>query len=81
MFHRTTPKASAGRRSERPRSGRAPHWTPDPVSRSGATFYAFAGAALWEAADITMHYVKTEAVPALCDVGVAVTDWVTRLIA
>lgn len=32
-------------------------WTPDPVSRTGALFYAFAGAALWEGAAYAAHHI------------------------
>ncbi|MEV0409943.1 hypothetical protein AB0I68_03805 [Streptomyces sp. NPDC050448] len=33
------------------------HWLPDPVSRLGATFYAFAGAVLWETLSYAAHHV------------------------
>ncbi|MFE6841250.1 hypothetical protein [Streptomyces sp. NPDC057686] len=32
-------------------------WLPDPVSRLGATFYAFAGAVLWETLSYAAHHV------------------------
>ncbi|WP_158795094.1 hypothetical protein [Streptomyces sp. NRRL S-337] len=33
------------------------HWLPDPISRLGATFYAIAGAALWETTIYVVHHV------------------------
>ncbi|GGR76103.1 hypothetical protein Snoj_81210 [Streptomyces nojiriensis] len=35
----------------------SPRWLPDPVTRWGATLYAFAGAVLWEAVSYTAHHV------------------------
>ncbi|MFD5516328.1 hypothetical protein [Streptomyces sp. NPDC127066] len=43
------------------------HWLPDLVAPTGATFYAFAGVALWEAVGTGTHYFTTEGIPALCD--------------
>ncbi|KAB2977474.1 hypothetical protein F8R89_01145 [Streptomyces sp. SS1-1] len=56
------------------------HWLPDPVAPTGATFYAFAGAALWEAVDMGVHYCKTVGIPALGDAAETVANYVTTLI-
>ncbi|MET8102886.1 hypothetical protein ABZV29_41775 [Streptomyces sp. NPDC005236] len=56
------------------------HWLPDPVAPTGATFYAFAGAALREAVDTGTHYFTTEGIPALCDAAETALHYVTTLL-
>ncbi|MFJ1611025.1 hypothetical protein ACIOHS_48270 [Streptomyces sp. NPDC088253] len=50
------------------------------MSRTGATFYAFAGAALWEAVNTGIHFFETVGIPALGDAAETVAHFVTTLI-
>ncbi|WP_331719070.1 hypothetical protein OG985_48820 (plasmid) [Streptomyces sp. NBC_00289] len=84
MFQLITRKARASRsaaKKSQPIDYHPPrHWLPDPVAPTGATFYAFAGAALWEAVDLSVHYAMEEGIPALVNASETVTHFVTTLL-
>lgn len=84
MLQLITRKTRTGRpTSEQPQSSEyhpPRHWMPDPVSRPGAMFYAFAGAALWEAAHAGYHYCKVAGLPALTEGAAAVGRFLAPLI-